>query len=76
MEIKNLEVGKYYGCLLTKRHVLVIETKDTEDKVMKAGVMGIANMKDDGEMQIGYNTINIYDGQLIELDNQPEFKNK
>ncbi len=76
MKVEKLKIGTYYQCLLTGRNVLAITTKDPKDNDITAGVIGIAQLKDNGEIQIGYNVINVYDGQLVELDEQPKLKVK
>ena len=82
MKVTDLEAGKFYGCLLTNRPILIVKTKEVDEKgenekEITVGLMGRNNMTDSGERQIGYNRVTLYDGQLAELNEQPKLnKNK
>jgi hypothetical protein len=73
MKVEDLEEGKFYGCLLTNRPILIVKAEE-DTKTVTVGLMGVSYVLESGERQIGYNRVTLYDGQMVELDNQPELK--
>ena len=74
MKVSELELGKYYECLLTHKVVLVVSIKDEKDNDVVSGLIAICTNLENGDVKISYHIVNLHDGLLAELKEQPSAK--